>query len=167
MKMQMILRSLCVLFLCGLATPVHSVMNLSGSFVLSDSSAFMDIEVKESGVLHGIRAAFLKLTNKGATHLDSCMMTKEVFSYGELDAKATSFLKDLTVCSGKVVLDGCHVTDLYIMDHDVIESPIEVVLRGAAIIQGSIFFETGEGKVYKGPDVVVLGDVLGGVLDDL
>jgi hypothetical protein len=93
-------------------------------------------------------------------------MRKNVTSYGVLVANATDFFKDLTVCSGKTTITSCTLSNLYILDHDEENSanPIDVTLTGATTISGSIIFETGQGKVYKGPKVEILGEVIGGKL---
>ena len=166
--MKKILKFLAVVVLCGLSTPAFSAMTLSGNYVSTDSKCFMDMLVTEKGVLQGTRSEFLQVTIKGSANLDRCVMRKEVTSHGTLIANATEFLMDLSVCAGKTTLTSCNLMNLYILDHNEEngENPIHITLDGATTVNGAIVFETGLGQVHKGPNVVILGEVIGGVIVD-
>lgn len=166
--MKKMLKYLVILLLCGLSTPAFSAMTLGGKYVSTDSTCFMDILVTETGVLEGTRSEFLQVTINGLANLDRCVMRKEVTSHGTLFANATDFLMDLAVCAGHTTLTSCNLINLYILDHNEENStnPINITLDGATTVNGDIVFETGLGIVHKGPNVVILGKVIGGVVLD-
>lgn len=166
--MRKILKFLAAVVLCGFSTPAFSAMNLGGNYVSTDSKCFMDMLITETGVLQGTRSEFLQVTIKGSAILDRCIMRKEVTSHGTLIANATEFLMDLSVCAGKTTLTSCNLMNLYVLDHNEenSENPIHITLDGATTVNGAIVFETGLGQVHKGPNVVILGEVIGGVIVD-
>lgn len=165
--MKQLLKFMLFAVLCGFTTPSFSAMTCGGTYTSIDSHTYMDILVTETGLLKGIRSDFLRVTIKGTANLDRCIMKKEVISHGILDANATEFLEDVTICAGNTTLTSCTLTNLNILDHDDSQNPIHITLKGATTINGSIVFETGQGKVYKSPDVVINGEILGGTLIDL
>jgi hypothetical protein len=167
--MKKIFKFLAAFILYGISTPAFSAMSMGGHYVSTDSYCFMDMVVEENGVLQGTRSEFLQVTIKGSAELDQCLMRKEVISHGILIANETEFLMDLSVCAGKTTLTSCNLTNLYILDHDEENSKnhIHITLDGATIINGDIVFEAGLGQVYKGPNVVILGEIIGGILVEL
>jgi hypothetical protein len=166
--MKKILKFLAVVVLCGFSTPAFSAMTLGGTYVCTNSKCFMPMLITETGVLQGTRSEFLQVTIKGSANLDRCIMRKEVTSHGTLIANATEFLMDLSVCAGKTTLTSCNLMNLYVLDQNEenSENPIHITLNGATTVNGAIVFATGLGQVYKGPNVVILGEVIGGVIVD-
>ena len=167
--MKNLLKTLCLFSLCTFITPAYCAMTNSGTFNSTNSSAFMDILNTETGTLKGINSSFLKLTNKGIAILDHCTMLKEVTSFGTLLANDTQFQSDLTIHSGKTILTSCNLNSIYIMDREDENAthPIHITLDGSTLINGSIYFEIGHGKVYKSSNVRILGEIIGGQVIDL
>jgi len=139
----------------------QAAMNINGTSTYENSSAFMDIVVKEAGLLNGKNSTFLGLDVKGNANLDSSKVKKETFVYGNFLANDTEFFQNVYVTSGKLVLDSCTLPALYVYDEDTIP---EIELKGNTKINGPILFLTGKGTVYKSPGVQVDGKVTGGMV---
>lgn len=167
--MKKLTLSLCFGLLCLITVPVTAQMTNGGTFEFTSSSTFMPLLNKKTGVIKGVRSQFLHtLVNEGTTYLDRCSMNKEVTNFGVLAAQATRFYDNLIVYSGDVTLSSCTLENLYIMDANVTETEngLTVILQGATTINGSIIFETGLGKVSKSADVIIKGEISGGVVLD-
>lgn len=167
--MQNFFKSLFFVLL-AFVTPVFAQMTNSGTTNLTDSDIFMDMLNTKTGVIKGTRSQFgHKLTNKGTVDLNSCVMKKEVTSFGTLVANKTKFQESLFISSGKTNLTACHIENLYILDasKEATTNPICVILDGNTTVNGSIIFETGVGKVFKSADALILGEVIGGIVLDL
>lgn len=167
--MKWISKLLAAIILCGISMPAFSAMSLGGTYESTDSYCFIDMIIEETGILKGTRSEFLKVTIKGSAELDQCFMKKEVVSYGTLVANKTEFSTDLSIFAGNTTLSSCNLTNLYISDNDEEKSknPIHVILDGSTVVNGDIVFETGLGRVYKGPNVLILGEIKGGTLIEL
>lgn len=146
-------------------TELQCAMTSSGQYKAVDSKNFMDLIITETGVLTGIRSEFLNLTVKGKADLDSCSITGNFVSSGNVVAKATNFLKNTSIYSGKTVFTSCSLSSLDIFDGG--DQPIVIELRGATTVHGSITFETGNATVYKGPKVLIKGKIIGGNVIEL
>jgi hypothetical protein len=155
-------------FLCVTILPAYSTTVIGSTYRLVDSSTLRDILITKTGFLNGTRSIFLGLTVEGRADLDKCLVKGEVISQGLFVAKATEFCDRISIHSGRTILNSCEVKDLYLFDRNANdhENSIYVVLDGATIVFGSIIFETGQGKVYKGPDTLILGKVVGGFLTE-
>lgn len=134
----------------------------SGVMTFHGGSVWGDFVIEEPGLLVAEKTKIYALTIMGKVDLDECTVHKEVVSFGKLIAKNTIFYFDLTLCSGFTDLDSCTIPNLIISNDD--GSDLEVYLKGNCVISGSINFVAGKGKIHKGKNAVILGEVIGGEL---
>ena len=167
--MKQILRGFFLVLGLGCVSSIYGGMTNSGVFSVKNSMAWMDITNEITGVIEAERSKFLKLTNYGTASLDDCIMMDEVATLGVLTANGTQFLKDLTVSGGDTTLTSCQLENLFISEapFENESHPPQVILNGNTIINGSIEFKVASATVYKGPNVVILGETRNGMLVDL
>jgi hypothetical protein len=154
--------------LCMVATSYAGITN-SGTYSVNNGSSWGDMVNTETGVINAIRGKFTKLTNYGTAKLDSCKMIEEVTSFGTLTANDTQFYKTLTVGSGEAVLTSCQLENLVVVEpmNEHGSRPAQIFLKGNTVVNGAIEFQSTSGVVYKGPNVVVAGEIVNGMVLDL
>jgi hypothetical protein len=162
--MKQMLKVLCVLLVATIST-VSGGMTNSGYRWSRDGSIGLELTNLPEGTLDMTNTTFVFMLNYGTAKLGHCVMTDEVLSFGTFDATETQFQKDLTVGGGETFLTSCQLENLYISDD--LSDNLEVTLKGKTVINGSVIFKVGQGKVYKGPEVVITGKVVNGTLSDL
>ncbi len=151
MNVKRFVKIIFLTLLVSYVTPAYSAMTISGVYSITDSSTWMDIVNKQSGVIKGQHSKFLNLTNYGTVELDFCNMIGKVQSFGCLIANETIFAKDL-------------ISDTSAQN---VRCPSQITLNGKTLINGSVIFETNQGTIYKGADVMILGDIVNGEIVDL
>ncbi len=169
MNIKGFVKNLFLTFVIGCVAPAYCAMTNSGVYSVTDSSTWMDIVNKQSGVIKGQRSKFLNLTNYGTVELDSCNMIGKVQSFGCLIANETVFTKDLIIGGGEANLTSCQLENLFISNTSAENDsyPPQVILNGKTLINGSVIFETNQATIYKGADVMILGDIVNGEIVDL
>lgn len=116
--------------------------------------------VQVNGTLSAKNASIEKMNVNGLAMLDNCLVIKKSTASGALNAESSQFSEELFVSSEKVVFDSCTLTSLYIAKA---HNPI-VELKGKTKINGSVTFESNNGKVIMNSDSVILGKVIGGTI---
>jgi hypothetical protein len=169
MNVKRFVKIIFLTLLVSYVTPAYSAMTISGVYSITDSSTWMDIVNKQSGVIKGQHSKFLNLTNYGTVELDFCNMIGKVQSFGCLIANQTVFTKDLIIAGGEANLTSCQLENLFISDTSAqnVRCPSQITLNGKTLINGSVIFETNQGTIYKGADVMILGDIVNGEIVDL
>ncbi len=159
---------LCAALIVGWMVQVHGGITNGGVYSASDSYVEMEIINKSKGVIEGKRSEFLEIVNYGKVDVEDCIIDGKMTSFGELVANQTTF-EDVLIGGGEAWLISCRLENLIISDHPEGDSGAfpQVVLSGDTLVKGSIVFETDQGVVYKGPEVVILGEIVDGVVLDL
>ncbi len=157
-----------IVFIFGSMHPIYGGIDNSGTFNLINSTCWGDIVNNKMGVIEGKGSIFLGIVNYGTVNLDDCTIKAECKSFGQLNALNTSFQRNVIICDGQTILDSCKLENLFIKD-DLEDTPSlpQVILQGSTTISGSIVFTTGQGRIYKGPNVVILGQVVNGSITNL
>ncbi len=143
----------------------HTAMTVSGTYNCENSSMFMDMDLKETGYFHGKKSALFALNVRGHAVLEECLAKKEVTLYGTLEAVGTQFTKDVTAFSGQHTLESCDLQNLFILDSP--DVPLTIYLKGKTTIHGNVTFQTNTAQIFKGPDVIIGGEIINGQIHNI